>query len=354
MLDEKRKNRLLWVDVLKGFAIFLVVFGHKIKQVDNYNSIILVKYIYSFHMPMFFVISGMLFTRKDSFSEYLNKKIKSLLIPYFSFATILFSFWVLMKLIVGNFMFNEGLTAFLGIFYGQSNYMVWGSPLWFVLCLFVVSCVFYVISKYNKRTIGFILVASGIVGYFCSYLPFRLPWMIDTALTAVVLYGIGYFSKELFLQSKKEYNYLNNIGILFLFIIGYIFNSLNTQIEMSDNYYGNVLFFFISALSTSFALFLLFKKLSNNRHLKNTNKIISYYGVNSLLVLAFHGTVATFLSNIFELIGIEYHTDSILGNLLISVISIILLIPVIGFINKYTPFLLGKKTIRADNFLNAS
>ena len=57
----RERNRML--DSLKGFAIFLVVLGHVIQTVfapDSYDSNVIFKIIYSFHMPLFIFISGYL------------------------------------------------------------------------------------------------------------------------------------------------------------------------------------------------------------------------------------------------------------------------------------------------------
>lgn len=80
-----------WIDSLKGFAILLVVIGHL-----NFVSNELNQYIYSFHMPLFFFISGYLL----SIGKYLNngkfflrKKVHSLIMPYFLFSLISYIFY---------------------------------------------------------------------------------------------------------------------------------------------------------------------------------------------------------------------------------------------------------------------
>lgn len=50
---KKIKKRILWIDVLRGIAMFLVVYGHTSQNAE------IKKYIYAFHMPLFFIISGM-------------------------------------------------------------------------------------------------------------------------------------------------------------------------------------------------------------------------------------------------------------------------------------------------------
>lgn len=69
------KQRIVWLDSLKGFLILLVVVGHSIQEVGMHNfpgGEWIWYFIYSFHMMAFFAASGFLFYHKWSISE--NKK----------------------------------------------------------------------------------------------------------------------------------------------------------------------------------------------------------------------------------------------------------------------------------------
>jgi fucose 4-O-acetylase-like acetyltransferase len=54
----KKTNRILWIDVCRGIGILLVVLGH----CDPFFN----KYIYGFHMPLFFLLSGWLYNKQKS------------------------------------------------------------------------------------------------------------------------------------------------------------------------------------------------------------------------------------------------------------------------------------------------
>lgn len=72
---------MVWVDFLKGLAIILVVIGH------NANDDIK-EFIYSFHMPLFFIMSGFLFSPKP-IKQYFRKSVKRLVIPYIAFMIVI-------------------------------------------------------------------------------------------------------------------------------------------------------------------------------------------------------------------------------------------------------------------------
>jgi len=75
-------KRLEYIDALKGFAIFLVILGHTIILGHNGNFIYSI--IYSFHMPLFFIISGFFFksSLKLKPKDFLLKKSFQLLYPW--------------------------------------------------------------------------------------------------------------------------------------------------------------------------------------------------------------------------------------------------------------------------------
>jgi acyltransferase len=196
--------RLNWVDALKGFGIMLVVFAHYKLPVA------LDTYIFSFHMPLFFFISGFLFNfvkYTGSAANFVKGRLRSLIIPYFVFAVFTCLFYFLL-----DELFSPGVVTIkffevdifyivYSILYSQTTMISYNGPLWFLTCLFVTELLFFWLAKRyywqpEKLVIGLIL--AGIVGYLYSiYVPFGLPWNADVALTAVVFYGAGNLFRKL-------------------------------------------------------------------------------------------------------------------------------------------------------------
>lgn len=77
-MNKQREN---WVDIVKGIGIILVVMGHAGCPVLPHGI------IYSFHMPLFFFLSGLFINRQceKDFCTYVKKNFRSLLLPYFYF-----------------------------------------------------------------------------------------------------------------------------------------------------------------------------------------------------------------------------------------------------------------------------
>lgn len=134
-------TRIAFLDVAKALAIVLVVWGHLIQQttVDFWNSKIF-SFIYSFHMPLFFLLSGMFLDKlfSLSFFEALRKRAFQLLLPALVIAFTIY----LIDILLGY----SGITLRNVI-----NVMVY-MP-WFCVTLFFCSMVAYVAMKGFKKDI---------------------------------------------------------------------------------------------------------------------------------------------------------------------------------------------------------
>ena len=59
-INQQKRPRIVWIDIMRGLLMFWVIFGHITEDPDQIN------YIYSFHMPAYFFLTGMTFAfRKD-------------------------------------------------------------------------------------------------------------------------------------------------------------------------------------------------------------------------------------------------------------------------------------------------
>lgn len=156
----KEKYRLGWIDCMKGIGIILVVLGHIYK--DNLVNI----WVYSFHMPLFFIISGYLSGIKDQdqFSFKLNfvHKTKTLLYPFIFFRCFLFIYWFCIE-----YKFRQ---LDLG-------------PIWFIFSLYIVSItIIPLLIRLNKLNQKLFLTGWVILAYyiFLKILPYNdiTHWLI--------------------------------------------------------------------------------------------------------------------------------------------------------------------------------
>lgn len=70
------KQRFDWLDIAKGIAILLVIAGHTVNNPSLTRQV-----IFSFHMPLFFILAGYTF-RVKPWGELLKTSFTRLLVPY--------------------------------------------------------------------------------------------------------------------------------------------------------------------------------------------------------------------------------------------------------------------------------
>jgi len=338
------KQRIHWLDNLRAVAIFFVVLGHTVGLPERAY-----KLIFSFHMPIFFWISGVLAKetiRDNTFSEFIGKRWKTRLIPYVSFSVISYLAWFFLFRHFGTqaALKIDPVRPLIGMVYGNgiNNWLVHNTVLWFFLCLFVTEILFFFIIKLPSRVhITMALIAFSIIGYLDTYYHppdgFRLPWNVDIALTAVVFYGAGFLTKRYVLGDLKTGPYGWVMMLITVMLYG-VFSMLNDKVALVAGLYGNYFYFYIAAFSGIFFWMRLSRMIP-------PVKLLSKIGKNTLTIFALHLLVFPFLTAVQVYIfripaGVKH--ESVLLSLAYAIVSIFILLPVSDLMTKRLPFLLGQ------------
>lgn len=178
------------INLLKALAITIVVAGHlEFSLIPMFPP-------YSFQVLLFFFIAGILFNPKYTFGEYLKRRFKSLLIPYFLYALAYICITVMTAPITGKFwgmpitLKNELLIPFLT---GHQLDLI--SPLWFVPCLFITLIV-YKIFSYTKGSdilkLGLYFIFAFLAIHFQAYAQnIHFLWIFRT-MFALLFVHLGY------------------------------------------------------------------------------------------------------------------------------------------------------------------
>jgi fucose 4-O-acetylase-like acetyltransferase len=325
-------KRIDYVDFAKGLGILAVILSHCYIP-DTY----LQKYLYSFHMPLFFFLSGMFF--KDVRAKIIfSKRVKSILIPYTFFSIISLILYFILSNIGVIVPFDEQVIKVIGVFYGNGiNGWMFNITLWFLLCLFCVEYIFLIVVRfsYTDKKLGGLLFCLAVLGYLdYLFMPVRLPWGADVAISGTVFYGLGY------LFNKHEKNILNYIkqyrfGIIILsLLISHFAAYFNDQVDMSYNYFGNIVLFYLSAMSGIIFILLISIKIGSV-------KFINFLGNKSLIILGTHTLFLIVLGSLLHRMNIEF---SLYSKVIIMFPLVVLVeLVVIYFISKYFGKFVGEK-----------
>lgn len=331
--------RIKWIDNLKFMGIYLVVLGH----LDISQTIL--NYIYSFHMPLFFFISGYLFNISyyKNYFDFLKKKFKIIIIPYFIFSIISYILWILILRKVGSNINEEIniLKPLIGIVYsvGIENWMVHNIPMWFLTCLFILENYFYFLASFSISRLILSMIILAILGGISVKLGTHLPWGIDVSLTAGTFFSVGYIIRKLNLINEfKCINIKQVILSMICIIIGVISSTKNGPIGMSGNYYGNLNLFYLSAFSSILGYILI---MPNNI----TFKFINYISNNTIIILALHLMIIAFIKLVCKILGI-YLNGVFLENIIIALLTILVSIIPIFIINNFFPWIIGRNKIK--------
>ncbi len=341
-----KDNRIEWLDTLKGFGIFLVFLGHSLSE----NG--LKVYIYSFHMPMFFFISGLCF-KKSQLSQgmrtFLLKKVKTRLIPYISFGLLTYFVW-LSQMVLKKYGLYQGsypapdslIRPLVGMVYGNGTnlWLIHNTNLWFLACLFVTEIlIFYGMLMVNNN-MGFIILLAilSIVGYLDSiYATIRLPFSFDVALTASVFYGAAIMSKDYILNNKIKIKY-----VMMCLIIGIVGSIINGRIDMNSNIYGQYFLFYLTSFLSILAYISIIQYIPKEATL-------SYIGKNTIPFFLMQ-TDAFLIMNIitYVIFHVNIREMTNVYAILYTIICMLILFPFAVIVKKYLPFMLGNIVMTPD------
>ena len=208
MMEVNNNQRIFWVDWAKSICMFLVVLGHcHIRESEQFVT----QYIYSFHILLFFFLSGLLCKRHLN-KESVVKDIRFLILPYFTYGLFLIAFNMLCsQMFDAEIIWHKIKALSIGLDAGIG-------PIWFLLALFICKQLFMIISlvkKYNMYLYYLIVFLSLFPIFFISSFHINLPFFSDSALCGLPFFIIGNESKSL----MRDLKHINKFWQLVLAVL---------------------------------------------------------------------------------------------------------------------------------------
>lgn len=274
LASEKRDISL---DCAKGLGIMLIIIGHTITP-DWLHS-----WIFSFHVPLFFIVSGYLFKQRKLLNV-IEKGWKQLLRPMLITQVVCFCGLCVFFSKTGTWNGPDFLTLLTKYFLmlGEG-----ARGMWFLSALFFSKMFMTIICSHSEKYISLIAIIlfyiSCMMHKFSSYIPF---YFIQGMACVIFLY-IG--------QLIKRFNLLHfkyDFGIILLcalvIVCGYRFY-LNT----ADMLFPFGIFSLIIASLIGASVLVVFHYIETQQTFMNFLRVLSYIGKNSLLILCLHSFVHT-------------------------------------------------------------
>lgn len=330
-------KRVEWLDSLRGVAMFTVVLGHVASLSKSMQTL-----IYSFHMPLFFMISGALFKveKYSSLKECAIDKAKKLLIPYCWLYAVNVPFWYLNKKVLSD---SDATMwdLFLGFVTGNQAISTMASgALWFLPCLFLISVLFWWLADLDRRgkvkLEGSMIVVFALAVYLCTFYHDPAIWHWATVPMATVFYYLGW----VFMKNRERIMAAFGIGdtsgkftvvAIATLAIGVWAAMANGKISMHSNSYNVIALMLLSSTAISLAMTMCLMKLP-------VFKLFDYAGKNSIIFFGFHIAVLRFIENFAYTAPFAESFTVLTG-----IVVFLLLVPISMFVNRFCPFIVGKK-----------
>ncbi len=223
IMTETAPKRCYYLDLAKVFTAFLVVFGH-LYSPDSPVRL----YLYSFHMPLFFLISGIFhkYSGKINWDRYARTILWPILI------------FIILESIVGALFYGENIIEVLRKFFVNVSLGSYKGVLWFLFALFWCKVYQDFFCGFRNKVIPVII--WGCLLFVPLYLfGRRLPFSLSQGLMGFPFYAIGFLGKDYLLTRRESFRWgLPFVLLLILNVL--IVRYLQGRVSMVGTSFGNL------------------------------------------------------------------------------------------------------------------
>lgn len=327
------------IDAAKGVAIVLVVLGHA-KGIPPWFTVL----AYSFHVPLFFVLSGWLSHRRDAYStrQLLDTLVRTLLVPYFVFFLIAYAYWLLTRNI-GEKALRWGQLPWwdplAGLLSGIGPQLYVHPALWFLPALFVTALAYQLLRKMLQPEMIALLSLPSALTWILAFpsTGLRLPFALDVLPVALLFYAVGAVAGRS--VSLPRTVRMGCTAAMLVAVPWLLLAWSNGRVDINQLRFGASAWKFIVASLLGTSVVLLASPLAAR------SAALQWIGRNTLLILCTHILVFFVLSGVASLAGLfpAGSKPGALWAIAVSAISIALCVPMRWLFLRYAPWALGMR-----------
>lgn len=316
-----KKCRIQFLDIAKAIAIILMVLGHS--SMPKVASV----WIYSFHMPLFFIAMGVTYSvfTKDN----ILRKIKNRVVPFIFFSVIC----ILVESYIDKVSIIHKLSKVLHEGWG-------GMALWFLPVLFMAELLMALFTNLPLKLRNCIVLFSFILASLQVYYKILLPWSIHSVPGALgyALLAYNYRMQLLsFIWSKKN----KYVIMCVCFLIGFLL-SQSYRSGIDPNLI-NPYIIQLEAICGTMAVFI-FSQILNRT---SVSRGFKYIGRNTLIVL---GLSQPFMHLLILWVGKDYSGITLLLSTVLRYVLLAFLLWASTYaINRFIPWAIGRKAVTSSN-----
>ena len=308
-------KRITYIDTAKGILILLMLVGH------IWNDGFVHDFIYVFHMPAFFILSGMTSSPKElsvrGFGKFLLSRSRTLLVPYLCFE---------LYALGADLICNGAYLNVKGYAYQILTLRLFNGPLWFLMVMFLSGILFYFLQgvKTEKIQYAVMLVLLAVVMVMPRFQAFISP---ATVVLALLFTMVGTSLRTVFEKVSARGGYLPLLmGITVLL-------SFAELGEMPSYQSGSRVLFLLGSLVGTAMILGVSKRIDH--------KFLAFCGRNSLIILGSHYPIIR-LTQYF----LQFEEFSTIGGIAFFAMLVPVEVLIIKFVNRFLPFAAGKPCFR--------
>lgn len=279
------KPRLTYIDIAKGFAILCIIAGH-------FGIVTANRFIYTFHVPLFFLISGYFLSTKLDLKTFIKKKARQLIVPYYVTGLAIIAFAGLINTALGSSaqsVANDSISIFWALLYGAGTPHV--DPiairqiglLWFLWALFFALIIVRIALNFNRS--GLIVAIIALAGVSTSSYIW-LPLSIQAGMLASLFVYLGYWAKQNDLLSRTPSpTIIMGLTLLWAFCITNHITIGVVNCNLGDSLPKSAICL-VDSIGSSYLVLMLCKSLE--KHMRLAAKFLNMAGQATLVIMCFH------------------------------------------------------------------
>ncbi|CAL1240843.1 acyltransferase family protein [Candidatus Methylocalor cossyra] len=291
--------RFDFIDQAKAIGIVLVILGHAPGIPAG-----LVTWIYSFHMPLFFFLSGFLLNQRKlamAPGAYLGQLLRTLGLPYLLFFAASYAYWLATRHLGARAAKFAGVSwqdPLFGWLSGIGSEIIVNVTLWFFPCLITTAFLYHLARKAMGASAALLVCAvlGGLDAGYAGHLPARLPWGLDNAWAALAFYAFGQWLRVRPLALDGPARLPLAAGALLSAALSALLADLNGRVDLNYANFGTYpVLYFPTALGGIAAVL-------GTASLMPSNGLSTWLARHTLLLFPSHTIVINFLSGLGKLV----------------------------------------------------
>ena len=337
-------DRIDYLDAAKGIFILWIMTEHHLLGAES-----VVRYLYSMGVPSFFLISGFLYAYKreweQPFGKFGVRKVQKLLYPFLTFSVINILWYLLYyKVLYPSAVPEYGLKKIL--LHTVSTYGY--NALWYLPCVFWGTLLFFALRRVKHHDLIWAVSSVCLVVFYVlfdkkltglGFVSYAYCYLFRVSVATVLIYAGSVLFSMFKNMNKTQENLLFLISTVVAVIVAVLYQLYPEHFPIANiaaHRMGNPYVYYLAAISGTIVILLICKKLLGR------SRVLSYFGRNSLILMALHMDVTIRIAWwLFPKLPIDF--GETINSLIVIGMELLMFVVIIPIINRCFPFILTPK-----------